>query len=124
MVFFAIGPMGRQGDDRIVHAEARWDWLNSGPINVYRLSISGQKATVIGTTRLDAPQERHRGQSWIQGKTIIGINYYHGRPQITFWPYPRGGNPSREITHSQNPAASIFVGVTVSAAPSGARIHK
>lgn len=97
---------------------------DSGPINVYRLSISGQKATVIGTTRLDAPQERHRGQSWIQGKTIIGINYYHGRPQITFWPYPRGGNPSREITHSQNPAASIFVGVTVSAAPSGARIHK
>lgn len=86
----------------------------SSPINVYRLSISGSTATVIGTTKLSAPQNRHRGESWIQGNAIVGINYYHGRPQITFWPYPKGGNPSREITHSQNPPGSLFVGVTVS----------
>lgn len=96
---------------------------DSDPVNVYRLSISGSSATVIGTTKLNAPQNRHRGESWIQGNTIIGISYYHGRPRITFWPYPKGGKPSREITHSQRPAASLFDGVTVSAAPSGTHVH-
>jgi hypothetical protein len=87
---------------------------DSGPVKVYRLSISGQNATVTGTTKLDDTQERHRGQSWIQGSTIVGIDYYKGRPQVTFWNYPSGGNPAREITRSQNPAASILYGVTVS----------
>jgi len=96
----------------------------SGPINVYQLSISGSSATVVGTTTLKATQERHRGQSWIQGGTIIGINYYKGRPQVTFWKYPEGGMPTKEITHAQKPAASNFLGLTISLAPSRSGIHR
>jgi hypothetical protein len=92
-------------------------------VNVYRLSITGQKARVTGTTRLGNPQKRQRGQTWIQGDTITGVYYYHGFPEISFWPYPKGGNPAHEIRHKQYPPASVLEGVTVSVAPSGTRIR-
>jgi hypothetical protein len=96
----------------------------SGLVTVYRLKISGGNATVIGTTKLDATPERHRGQSWIQGSTIIGINYDDGHPYVTFWNYPKGGKPTRQIRHKQFRGGSVFFGVTVSVAPSGPRIGK
>lgn len=90
---------------------------NSGPINVYRLSISGSGATVIGTTALKDNPERHRGQSWIQGNTIVGVNYDDGRPYITVWPYPKGGAPTTKIKYKQELDSTLY-GVTVSVAPS------
>jgi hypothetical protein len=96
----------------------------TGPVNVYRLRISGRKATVIGTTRLTAPQKRQRGQTWIQGNTIIGVAYDHGHPEVSFWSFPKGGKPYRQIRRKQYPPGSTMDGVTVSVAPSRTRVHK
>ena len=37
-------------------------------VSVYRLSISGSSARVIGTTSLSSRKERHAGQSWNRGE--------------------------------------------------------
>lgn len=96
----------------------------TGPVHLYRLRISGSEATVVGTTTLVAPKDRQRGQTWIQGKTLIGIAYQHGRPWISFWPLPKGGHPTRAIRYKQYPAASLLDGVTVSVSTSGRRIRR
>jgi hypothetical protein len=96
----------------------------TGLVSVYRLRISGQKATVTGTTMLRNPQKRQRGETYIQRNTITGVYYYHGRPYISFWPYPKGGKPSRVIRQKQWPSGSTLYGVTISVAPSRSRIHR
>lgn len=89
----------------------------TGPVNIYQLSISGSQAKVTGKTRLDAPQNKQRGETWIQGSAIIGVDYDHGWPNVEFWPYPKGGNPTRHIRHKQYPPASLLDGVTLSVTP-------
>lgn len=82
-----------------------------GPLSVYRLRISGSAAKVVGTTKLSVLKNRYRGQSWIQGGTIIGID----RPErsyesVSLWPYPKGGKPRQSIQK----IASELEGVAVS----------
>jgi hypothetical protein len=96
----------------------------TGLVDVYRLRISGQKATVTGTTTLGNPQKRQRGETYIQGNTITGVYYYRGRPYISFWPYPKGGKPSRVIRQKQYPTGSTLYGVTISVAASRSRIRR
>lgn len=77
---------------------------------IYRLSFSGSTGTVIGTTRL---KEWNDGgaQSWIQSNVVLQPNG-NSATEIGSWPYPRGGNPTANIS---TPAA-VF-GVTVSLRP-------
>lgn len=89
----------------------------TGPVNLYGLKISGNKAKIIKTTRLDAPQRKQRGETWIQGNTVIGVDYNHGWPYVEFWSYPSGGEPTHGIKHKQYPPGSLLWGVTVSVAP-------
>jgi hypothetical protein len=86
----------------------------TGVISVYRLSISGSAATIIGTTKLESEKDIQRGESWIQGKNIIGIDQYHG-DNVSSWPYPSGGLSPHTIARIKN--AVFGFGVTVSIAP-------
>ncbi|HLY03988.1 MAG TPA: hypothetical protein VKR56_15995 [Candidatus Cybelea sp.] len=67
------------------------------PVKVYRLQIAGDEATVVGTTTLENKQNIHVGQSWIEGKSIIGIAAVRGADNVAFWAYPKGGAPTNQI---------------------------
>jgi hypothetical protein len=79
-----------------------------GPVKIYRLSISGSTASVVGTTRLRVATQHHSGQSWIEGNTVVGI-YGQTYKNLALWPYPKGGSPTLEI---KNVATRLF-GVAV-----------
>ncbi len=68
-----------------------------GPVSIYRLRISGANAKAVGTTMLSSQKDHPEGQqSWIYGKTITGLNYYHhGTLEVSVWRYPKGGQPTR-----------------------------
>ena len=80
---------------------------------VDRIRVSGRRATVIGTTTLDASANSSVPvEFWIQGKTIIQPQAENG--QIGFWNYPAGGEQIRDI----GLPGSMLSGVTVS------RVHR
>ncbi len=83
----------------------------TAPAYVYRLSILGSSAKVVGTTELSSRKEHHQGQIWIDGDAIIGVN---GRryASVSFWQYPRGREPSQTI---KNVGPQLW-GLTVSRA--------
>jgi hypothetical protein len=85
----------------------------NGPVSVYRLRISGTSATVVGTTELKSINNRHEGQSWIQGGTIIGIDNKAGT-DVAFWRYPQGGLARHTL---KKVGSDLLWGVTVSLAP-------
>jgi hypothetical protein len=88
---------------------------NDGDIFVYQLSISGNRAKVVGTTKLIALKpNRHAGQTWIEGGTIVGIDYRHHEGWVSYWAYPKGGEPIRNIRHIVSDFGAPLVGVTVS----------
>lgn len=68
------------------------------PITVYRLRISGNKATVIGSATLSSTKNYYEGQLWIARKTIVGMGGAKGSKTSAFsWPYPTGGVPGSAI---------------------------
>ena len=95
-----------------VSSEPSAEYGKRGPILVYRLSIAGRNAKVVGTTELDN-RNNPGGQTWIQGSTIIGLDLYRARSGTSLWPYPKGGKPG----HTIRTAAQLW-GVTVSLAHS------
>ena len=92
-------------------------------VSVYRLSISGSSARVIGTTSLSSRKERHAGQSWIEGNTILGVDG-KGYRSVSFWTYPKGGRPRQSIAKIGNEPVEYLWGVTVSIAPSNSHVQK
>jgi hypothetical protein len=112
-------------DNTSLHPSVQWDGTHitvssespsgAGGVKVYRLSVSGSTATVVGKTILTTNVNRHRGQSWIAGNKIIGINYDRGDGYVCFWPYPQGGKPQSCSTGiKQDPPGSYLNGVTLS----------
>jgi hypothetical protein len=91
----------------VPHPEGR---KASGVVSVYQLSISGTNADVIGTTELVFKKNRHRGQTWIYGGSIIGADSYKDG-NVSTWSYPRGGKPNQTI--EKIPDIELM-GVTVS----------
>ena len=93
------------------------------PLTIYRLRILGTTATVAGTTHLKVKHNSHAGQSWIQGKTVIGIETldnvrtekYRDYSNASLWAFPKGGEPHQSITRIEQ--GDLF-GVTISAASS------
>jgi WD40 repeat protein len=68
------------------------------PLMIYRLRISGETASVVGTTTLTTLKNIYFGQTWIQGSTIIGVGYAkYGYQDAFLWPYPKGGKPQSAI---------------------------
>lgn len=89
------------------------------PITIYRLRISGTRATVINSATLSSKKNFYHGQLWIQGKTIIGVGAAKsGKENAFLWAYPSGGMPRgsvKAVGKVGHPEAS---GVTVSLAGS------
>jgi hypothetical protein len=61
------------------------------PMIIYRISVSGSSATVVGTTRL----KYAKGAAWIQGHTAIAGRLGGGPREryVAFYRYPKGGKP-------------------------------
>ena len=88
---------------------------NRQPVSIYRVVVSGNEAKVIGTTLLTNRQEtRVNTQFWIEKNTIIqASNHFYN---LSFWHYPKGGNPTKSIKH-----IGYMQGVAVSLAPPHSR---
>ena len=84
------------------------------PVSVYRLSVSGRKAKVVGTTVLHSHKDHHGGQSWIAGQRIVGIAYLKGSGGVAVWRYPEGGQPTRQIKHIVERSQGLLSGVVIS----------
>ncbi len=88
------------------------------PITIYRLRISGRRATVVGNTTLSDRINNYYGLTWIQGGTVIGTDTYkRGYENALFWPYPKGGAPDRAIRKVADLKQQLW-GVVVSLARS------
>jgi len=86
------------------------------PVKLYRLSISGSSATVVGTTRLRSKSNlRRTSQVWIQGNGVVDADYLKGNAGIDRWAYPDAAKPERILPNSIR--ASLY-GVTISPARS------
>jgi hypothetical protein len=92
---------------------------NRGSVAVYQLSISGSQAKVIGTTKLVALRPNmHGGQSWIQGNAIVGIDYRNNEGWVSYWAYPKGGEPTHNIRNIVPLNQGQLTGLTISVASS------
>jgi hypothetical protein len=78
------------------------------PLSIYRLSISGSNATIVGTTTLAIHKNKFGGQSWIDSSSVLAVT--RGVGFIGRWKYPRGDKPSRRVPG----AAPNLFGVAVS----------
>jgi hypothetical protein len=86
---------------------------------IYRLTVSGSRATIVGTTKISGVA-LGGSQSWIQGSTLLvpfGSRNKHGiqgkAATIGLWMYPAGGSPLRLVKHFGDKHA-FPNGVTVS----------
>jgi hypothetical protein len=85
-----------------VNAEIHWDGKHlalgdvvSQELLIYRLSVSGSSAKVVGTTKLRNIQQP-RGTFVILGKTVV-TPVGAQATKIGYWNYPGGGAPRRII---------------------------
>ncbi|HYL26556.1 MAG TPA: hypothetical protein VEW74_01910 [Candidatus Nitrosotalea sp.] len=103
------GALSVQWDGTYMTIGSAADKAGHGPISVYRLTISGSSATVVGTTVLIGMKKA--AQSWILGQNIVGANGVKKTARdISFWHYPAGGTHHQFI---KNVGSSLF-GVTIS----------
>jgi hypothetical protein len=65
----------------------------SGTISVYRLSIAGSRATVIGTTKLSSPKDRNDNPLWIRGATSLVTFITEAKTGLAFGLTRRVANP-------------------------------
>lgn len=87
------------------------------PGSIYRLSISGSSATLVGTTKFKHIT-RFDSQSWIwAGKVAIPVRKPHSKLQeIGVWEYPAGGAAIHAIASGSGKDFRVY-GLTVSVAP-------
>jgi hypothetical protein len=96
--------------------------LSTGVLTIYRISVSGSKATVVGKTEL-----RHASRAvWLQnGNTAIAGRCCSdsSASYIAFYDYPAGGNPTSIFKGLRNkhggakPSREV-IGLTVATVPS------
>ena len=87
---------------------------DGAPVFLYRLSISRNKATVVGTTILQSKKNHHEGQTWIDGDTVVGLFTYKDKGSVAFWAYPQGGNPTLQINNIAQRGQYSLHGIAVS----------
>jgi len=101
-------------DDGSVQWDGRYITLQTvaqggfAPRVIYRLSVSGSSATVLGTTALKSNRNRYDGgQFWIQGKDVIGPD--NDGESVALWKYPIGGRGIRTIRNVGREAWGVAV---------------
>jgi hypothetical protein len=102
--------------------EVQWDGkhmtiADPGQGELFRITVSGSKAKVVGTTVLDGYGEP-AAQSWIQGDRLMAQDG-QGGGRLGFWRYPEGVLPQRVLRKGLNPKGAILPGVTVSVPAGG-----
>jgi hypothetical protein len=118
-LYFSTGPqmfpsVQWDGKDMAVTSAPYHD--RGDPLPVYRLRISGHAATVIGTTKLSSEKNIYQGQTWIQGRNIVGMDAAPGHWDASLWPYPGGGEARRAIEKVGNERYPFVGGLAVSLA--------
>jgi hypothetical protein len=90
---------------------------------IYRVRVSGSSGTIEGTTSLGGAQF-YGFWTWLKNGTFISPIYtgYDKDSLMDFWSYPSGGNPKKKLPNRVG--VRRIWGITVSVAPSGARIHR
>ena len=87
------------------------------PVKLYRLSISGSSAKVVGTTTLSSKSNVDKtSQVWIQGKSVVDADYLKGKAGIDRWAYPDAAKPQPVVPNSIH--ASLY-GLAISLAHRG-----
>ncbi|HET6274542.1 MAG TPA: hypothetical protein VFE16_01225 [Candidatus Cybelea sp.] len=105
--------------------EVQWDGKyltvegadDDGSVLVYRLSVQGYTATLIGTTATTTHGERAALASWIEGNHILIPYGTHASRtnKLGVWNYPAGGKPIRKDFRGVD-GRPAFQGVTYSVA--------
>jgi hypothetical protein len=100
--FGGFAPLQWDGQDLAVASYADND--------VYRFSINGTTGTNIGKTKLGALSSVDA--FWIQNNELYAAGFLNHRPMVRFYPYPKGGRPTKSIL-----GFSDVAGATVSTLP-------
>lgn len=80
---------------------------------IYRLSVSGSTATVIGQTPLNHVEKGHWNTSFeISSGTVIGIAHKGNGQSLALWHYPKGGNPYKQVRTRSVGAFALSVAPT------------
>ncbi len=83
---------------------------------IYRLSISGSQASVVGTTTF-TKIKKLKGSSWIDGHSVLSMYQkgQHIQRALGFWKYPAGGTHTKSISNwGFETRGSEVMGVTIS----------
>jgi hypothetical protein len=92
---------------------------------LYQIRITGRTAQLVNTTTLY--RTSNTSNFCLDNGILIGFfgRVERGNNQaIATWPYPAGGNQtSRFYGVAKGPGSELY-GITISVAPSGARVHK
>jgi hypothetical protein len=84
------------------------------PTYLYRLHITGDSATVVGTTTLSSKKNVMKsGQIWIQDNHVLGADFFKGKGGVDSWSYPNAGEPRSVVP---NKADLVPFGLAVSRA--------
>lgn len=75
---------------------------NEKTVYIYRLSVSGQKATVVGTTDLKAAHPARSGQIWIDGSQVVGSDFASLHGGIAWWAYPKARKHHTVVPNTPN----------------------
>jgi hypothetical protein len=105
-------PVSVQWDGKNVTVSSTPD---HAPVKLYRLQISGKSAKIVGTTTLSSKRNVLKtSQVWIQGKSVVDVDYFKGRAGVDRWAFPDAIKPQSVVPNSIHARLN---GLTVSAAP-------
>lgn len=84
-----------------------------GPISLYRLHISKDSASVVGTATLSSKKNARRtGQIWIQGKRVLGSDYNRHSGGVDSWSYP-DARKARSIVPNSGEVDPVGIAVSL-----------
>jgi hypothetical protein len=69
---------------------------------IYRLSFSGRKASIVETTFLKTAHPARSGQIWIDGSQVIGSDYESLHGGIDWWSYPNAHKHHTVVPNTPN----------------------
>ena len=85
---------------------------SQSPVTLYRLSISGSTATIVGSTTLKSRSNVMKtSQVWIQGRSVVDADYFQHRAGVDRWSYPVAGSPHTVVP---NGIQATLYGVVIS----------
>ncbi len=95
-----------------------WEETTAKKGAIYRLSISGSQAAIVGKTSLRVPAQKVQWGTLYDGDFIAPYSIRGGNGvYVGYWPYPAGGNPQKNVVSGRNKRLELSMSA-VSVAPS------